>query len=528
LDDKITVTPQKKESEMPMPLVPVAQYLRKSTEHQQYSLAFQSSALRSYAEKNNFTIVQTYTDSKSGLVLKRRKGLVNLLHDVVAGGQPYKAILVYDVSRWGRFLDADESAHYEFLCTRAGIPVHYCAETFLNDGSMPSAIMKSMKRVMAAEFSRELSEKVTLAMTRMVRDGLWPGSMPGYGLRRLLASNDRTPKCPMRFGQRKNLRDDRTLIVPGPPEEVEIVKEIFRLYAGEKKSFLYIAGRLNTLGIPRACNDSNVPWTYQAIRQIVLNEKYTGSLIWGRYTQKLRSRCRPVSKENWIVVPNAFRPLVDRQAFDAAQSIWLRKTRRLSDEQFLERLRSLLKKKGRLNARIINESSLTPSCSAYEGRFGSLDKVYELIGYKRTDTYMLRQLSRTHMLGLYRSVYRRLRRLFSDLRATHQSPVSRPKKLCFPTGVTIVVAVCPAEKTLRGKRRWRFESRYAETSGLPTLLCLCDGSNQKIARFVVVRNASHIHTVAMLKEDDERLKGGIRLRHLRDFGRVAHRMSRIS
>jgi len=99
---------------MPTPLVPVAQYLRKSTEHQQYSLTFQSSTLKSYAEKNNFAIVQTYSDSKSGLVLKRRKGLVNLLRDVVAGGQPYKAILVYDVSRWGRFLDADESAHYFF------------------------------------------------------------------------------------------------------------------------------------------------------------------------------------------------------------------------------------------------------------------------------------------------------------------------------------------------------------------------------------------------------------------------------
>jgi hypothetical protein len=79
----------------------------------------------------------------------------------------------------------------------------------------------------------------------------------------------------------KNLRFDRTLIVPGPPEEVAIVKEIFRLYAGEKKSFLHIAGRLNTLSIPRVCNDSNVPWTYQAIKQIVLNAKYTGSLIWG-------------------------------------------------------------------------------------------------------------------------------------------------------------------------------------------------------------------------------------------------------
>jgi predicted site-specific integrase-resolvase len=75
-----------KESEMPTPLVPVAQYLRKSQTTNNTPLAFQSSTLKSYAEKNNFTIVQTYTDSKSGLVLKHRKGLVNLLHDVVAGG----------------------------------------------------------------------------------------------------------------------------------------------------------------------------------------------------------------------------------------------------------------------------------------------------------------------------------------------------------------------------------------------------------------------------------------------------------
>jgi DNA invertase Pin-like site-specific DNA recombinase len=512
---------------MSAPLIPVAQYLRMSTEHQQYSLDFQSSTMNSYAEENNFTIVQTYTDAgKSGLALKHRDGLMQLLRDVIAGRQQYKAILVYDVSRWGRFQDVDEAAHYEFLCRRAGIPVLYCAETFPNDGSMPSTIMKVLKRVMAAEFSRELSAKTTSAMSLMVRRGVWPGAMPGYGLRRLLASNDRTPKCQMRFGERKNLRTDRTLIVPGPPEEVAVVKEIFRLYSQEKKSFLHIAGRLNALGIPRICNESNVRWTYQAVRQIVLNEKYTGSLIWGRYTQKLRSHYRPAPREKWIVVPNAFTPIVDRDTFEAAHSIWSRKTRRLSDDRFLERLRSVLKKKGRLNARIINESSLTPSCSAYEGRFGSLDKVYELIGYKRTDTYRLRQLSHTHMLDLYRSLYRRLRRLFPDLKATHQSPTSRPKKLRFSTGVTIVVAVCPAEKTLTGQRRWRFESKYAETSGLPTLLCLCHGSNKNIARFVLVRNASHIHSVAMLKEDDERLNDGIILRNLRDFRRAAHRMDR--
>ncbi len=100
------------------------QYLRMSTEHQQYSLENQSAAIQRYANSHGFWIVQTYSDAaKSGLVLRRRSGLQKLLQDVVSGHSAYKAVLVYDVSRWGRFQDTDEAAHYEFLCKRAGIPV---------------------------------------------------------------------------------------------------------------------------------------------------------------------------------------------------------------------------------------------------------------------------------------------------------------------------------------------------------------------------------------------------------------------
>jgi hypothetical protein len=114
-------------------LIPAAQYLRMSTEHQQYSLENQAMAIQKYAESHNLEVVHTYSDTaKSGLVLRRRTGLQQLLQDVVSGASTYRAILVYDVSRWGRFQDTDESAHYEFLCKSAGAPVHYCAETVEN------------------------------------------------------------------------------------------------------------------------------------------------------------------------------------------------------------------------------------------------------------------------------------------------------------------------------------------------------------------------------------------------------------
>ena len=133
-----------------------AQYVRMSTEHQQYSTENQRDIIRQYAAQRGMKIVRTYADSgKSGLRIDGRDGLKQLIHDVETGQADFRAILVYDVSRWGRFQDADESAYYEYICRRAKIEVHYCAEQFENDGSPISTIVKGVKRAMAGEYSRE-------------------------------------------------------------------------------------------------------------------------------------------------------------------------------------------------------------------------------------------------------------------------------------------------------------------------------------------------------------------------------------
>ena len=81
-----------------------AQYVRMSDDGQQYSIDNQKAAIQKYAENHGFLIVQTYADAgKSGVVLNRREALRTLLDDVDRGNPGYKAILVYDVSRWGRF-----------------------------------------------------------------------------------------------------------------------------------------------------------------------------------------------------------------------------------------------------------------------------------------------------------------------------------------------------------------------------------------------------------------------------------------
>lgn len=153
-------------------LTPAAQYVRMSDEAQQYSIDNQKSAISDYAFRHGFVIVKTYADAgKSGITAKNRAVLRELLKDVVSGNAGYNAILVYDISRWGRFPNNDEAAHYEFLCGSSGIPLHYCAEAFENDGTAASSLLKALKRSMAAEFSRALGDKVFRGKAQIVRLG---------------------------------------------------------------------------------------------------------------------------------------------------------------------------------------------------------------------------------------------------------------------------------------------------------------------------------------------------------------------
>jgi DNA invertase Pin-like site-specific DNA recombinase len=321
-------------------LIPAAQYLRMSTEHQQYSLDNQRLAIKIYADKHRFTIVQTYTDgAKTGVVLKRRDGLRQLLQDVMTDNHAYNAVLVYDVSRWGRFQDPDESAHYEFLCKSAGVPVLYCAEVFVNDGTVPNMLLKALKRTMAGEYSRELSVKVFAGLKRLATLGFKQGGPPGYALRRMLVSTNGNRKQQLMFGERKSIATDRVILVPGPSNEVQCVRDIYKLWIMEKMSISAIARQLNVRGVEYIGGSK---CDYLAVYSILTHPKYTGCNVFGRTSSKLSTPTIRLPKAEWVVTPGAFEPIVDVATFDDAQRILRSRTINKSDEELLNGLRELL------------------------------------------------------------------------------------------------------------------------------------------------------------------------------------------
>ncbi|MBB6187567.1 recombinase family protein [Rhodanobacter sp. MP7CTX1] len=363
----------------------VAQYVRMSTDHQRYSTENQRETIGKYAAQRGMVIVQTYADEgKSGLSLEGRAALKQLIQDVQSGRPNFDAILVYDISRWGRFQDADESAYYEYLCRRSGIQVRYCTEPFENDGSPMATIMKSVKRAMAGEYSRELSNKVFQGQCRLIELGFRQGGAPGFGLRRMLLDEYRMPKGALRHGEKKSLQTDRVVLVPGPEDEVATVRYIYREFLESGKPERTIADALNAAG--QQTNQERA-WTRGTVHQILTNEKYIGNNVYNRTSFKLKQRRVRNNPDMWIRRDGAFDPVIPVEWFARAQEAIAARSQRMDDASMLQLLQSLYAQTGVLSGLLIDEQEGMPSSSAYRARFGGLVRAYSLIGFRPRRDY---------------------------------------------------------------------------------------------------------------------------------------------
>lgn len=443
-------------------LIRVAEYVRMSTEHQKYSTENQGDAIRVYAERHQMEIVRTYSDAgKSGLKIEGRDALRQLIDDVQNGVADFDAILVYDISRWGRFQDADESAYYEYICRRSGKSVHYCAEQFDNDGSPVSTIVKGVKRAMAGEYSRELSTKVFAGQCRLIELGFRQGGMAGYGLRRMRVDQNGTAQGILQFGEHKSLQTDRVILVPGLEEELETIRWIYRQFVDGGKVESEIASGLNQHGI---LTDLGRPWSRGTVHQMLTNEKYIGNNVYNRRSFKLKKTRVENSPEMWIRADNAFEAIVDPQIFFTAQGMIRERNRRFSDEEMLARLRRLFDHHGYLSGIVIDESESMPSSGTYQRRFGSLIRAYELVGFEPDRDYRYIEINR-RLRGLHSEVITDAISEIEELGGRIvRSPATDLLTVNREFTASIVVARC--QRTPAGSLRWKI---HLDTGLMPDI-----------------------------------------------------------
>ena len=432
-------------------LMPVAQYVRMSTEHQRYSRENQARVISEYALRNGMDVVRTYADlGKSGLELKGRTAMQRLLLDVAQPLVPFRAVLVYDVSRWGRFQDPDEAAACELTCKRRGIRVIYCAEQFANDGSISSSVLIGLKRSMAAEFSRELSVRVFAGACNIAKQGYAQGGVACFGLRRVVVDETGRVRDTLAFGERKGIQSHRVSLSPGPKAEVEAVRLVFQLFIDKRRTRSEIAELLNARGIPWV---GGHPWRMEAVHAVLTNERYAGTAIYNRKSGKLKAPVRENTRDLWIRKEGAYESIIPMPRFLRAQQMIRDAAQRLDRNDMLRRAAQLLAQHGQLSADILARSKDVPSVSSYLRIFGSLTKLYALVGYDLKQNRGFEQVN----LSLRERSQVIVAEVQAGILASGSSCTLDPETrwLTVNGELTVQIIVAPNRGNARGYYQWR-------------------------------------------------------------------------
>lgn len=200
---------------------------------------------------------------------------------------------------------------------------------------------------------------------------------PGY-LRRMLIDEHGNDKGTLKRGEHKSLQTDRVILVPGPDDEIKTVRWIYHCFVDKRMNETEIADHLNNQGIK---TDLDREWTRSIVHQVLINEKYIGNNVFNRTSCKLKKRRVHNDPNMWVRAEGVFEAIIDTRYFYTAQAIIGERSRKLSDEELLSKLKDLHQRKGWLSGILIDEMEDMPSSSAYQSRFGSLIRAYQMIGY---------------------------------------------------------------------------------------------------------------------------------------------------
>lgn len=349
-----------------------AAYVRMSTDHQELSIGLQMTAIQAYADAQDMELVAVYEDAaKSGLEIKNRAGMKRLLRDVMEEPRTFDVVLVYDVSRWGRFQDIDAAAYYEYTCRMHGAAVIYVKEMFGTAHDPMTALLKTLKRAMAAEYARELGVKCRDGQDRAIQLGFQVGPLPLIGLTRVAVDRLGNRRLLGRR-QHKGAQSDRVAWIHGPQWEVELVRRIFTMYADERGSIKSVARQLQFEDHRTA---EGKRFTQGAVSNVLRNEAFAGNFVWGKKSSTARKKPHRETRANAVI-----EPIVSRELWEAVQKkLHRRRFQRRDQAQLLAALGQRLRENPTLS-QIDLEATGLASKETYARAFGSFRAALEFAG----------------------------------------------------------------------------------------------------------------------------------------------------
>lgn len=353
----------------------VAYYRHSAQDRQENSIPIQQDQVREWAHKNGVEIIREFADAgKSGLTSEGRPAFTEMMDEWVKTRSDFTYILCLDVSRWGRFQDIDLSAQFSAECRKHNKQVIYTTIGKPREDDPLYPVYVQFERFRAAQYSRELSDKVWRGCMKISEQGYWPGGPPPYGLKRLLLDEKREPLHPLEPGQRKGIQNQRVTLVEGDAERVAIVQRIFHEFVDLEHSEYKIAETLNSDGI---LSPGGRRWGAGSVLARLRNEAYVGTLLYNRTSQKLKTPRRENPPEKWVRTPEAFEGIISPEQFSRAQEILEERRRKYDPDRMLRQLNEMYTQWGMFHASLLRLHDHSPTAGTYARHFGSWDEALQ-------------------------------------------------------------------------------------------------------------------------------------------------------
>ena len=269
------------------------------------SLLNQQEICHGFAEQHGYTIVgQSSDDNVSGMKFNRR-GLDELTAAVDA--DKIDAVIVKDLSRLGRhrtqtalFIDYLREHQVRVISATEGI------DTFRDEDDLIIGI----RGLMNDYYARDISKKIRAGYRQKQREGIVI-----------------TPP----FGYRKDRNTNTIELHPEASETVQIIYSLYLQGLGQKE----IARRLNALGrktpaqlraeqcgkevcAASKTSDGRYVWTYASVKNILVEEAYTGVLINHR-SETNSGKAKRLEQAEWYRHENFFPAIIQRDIWEKAQ-----------------------------------------------------------------------------------------------------------------------------------------------------------------------------------------------------------------
>jgi DNA invertase Pin-like site-specific DNA recombinase len=274
-------------------------YARVSSEKQaekDLSIPAQLKALRKYAIKRGWDVVQEFVDEAESARTANRPAFQEMIASAKQKESPFEAILVWKLSRFAR--NREDAVLYKALLRKKGIQVLSINEQI--DESPSGKLLEGMIEVIDEFYSTNLAQDTRRGMKENAQRGFFNGGAVAYGYKAVHIQVNGTEKRKLEINDL----------------EAPMVRKVFK-WCLEGEGAKEIVKRFNAESHKTR---SGKPWGKPAVYYMLRNELYTGTLLWNRYN-KTNGTPMVNPPGELIRIPNHHPALVSYAEFSQAQKL---------------------------------------------------------------------------------------------------------------------------------------------------------------------------------------------------------------